>query len=184
MVTWSDSHDAVLILALPWPQIWGLHMSLSRRLQIAVVFMLGYFVVGADVARLVLSLPAVRSRHVSHDYSRTSPPRPDAVDSWLISTNDRQPRANHKLEAGGSQRQPDMRMPSHPEAAAHPSPHSSADNPHSGLRDPSAHPVTPSPCAFQLVPGGLSLAPAAHLHTLYICRGLANGFCWSRHRLL
>lgn len=73
-VTWSDRHDAVLILALPWPEIWGLHMSISRRLQIAVVFMLGYFVVAADVARLVLSLPAVRSRHVGHDDSRTSSP--------------------------------------------------------------------------------------------------------------
>lgn len=99
MVAWSDSHDAVLILALPWPQIWGLHMSLSRRLQIAVVFMLGYFVVCADVARLVLSLPAVRSRHFRHDYSRTSSPtqRQCTRCSSASVTDTRAPIINWKL---------------------------------------------------------------------------------------
>jgi len=70
-VTLSDTLTDVFILALPWPEIWGMHLSFSRKMEIAVVFMLGYFVLGADIARLVFSLPVVRSRHVNYDYTYT-----------------------------------------------------------------------------------------------------------------
>ncbi|KAK1833041.1 hypothetical protein QBC39DRAFT_403436 [Podospora conica] len=79
----TDILTDLIILALPWPEIYGLHMSLSRKLQIAIVFMLGYFVVGADVARLVLSLPAVQSRDYNYDYTYTRAP----VIYWTLVEN-------------------------------------------------------------------------------------------------
>jgi hypothetical protein len=105
-------------------------------------------------------------------------PHPDTAESVLININDRHPDPNNKLEAGGSQRQPDLRMPSYPEAAVHPSPHPTSDSQRSGLRS-----VTSWSCAFQHLSRGPSPATAAYLPALYICRGLTFGFCSPRHRL-
>lgn len=54
---------------MPWPQVWKLQMSRSRRIQLVAVFMLGSFVVGAGIARTVLSAPGVLSTSTDLDYT-------------------------------------------------------------------------------------------------------------------
>ncbi|KAK3324963.1 hypothetical protein B0H66DRAFT_615290 [Apodospora peruviana] len=73
-VSLTDIITDVIILSMPWPQIMKLRMSSTRKIEIVIVFLLGYVVIGADVARLVGSLPGIRAReHI--DY--TSVPAPD-----------------------------------------------------------------------------------------------------------
>ncbi|KAH8602063.1 hypothetical protein B0O99DRAFT_680211 [Bisporella sp. PMI_857] len=42
----------IAILMLPIPQIWKLHMSVSKKISITIVFLLGSFVVAASIYRL------------------------------------------------------------------------------------------------------------------------------------
>lgn len=68
-VTLTDIITDAVILAMPWPQIWKLQMSKTRRAQLAAVFMLGFLVVGAGIARCVLSADGVTSQSTDLDYT-------------------------------------------------------------------------------------------------------------------
>ncbi|KAH8590506.1 hypothetical protein B0O99DRAFT_464231, partial [Bisporella sp. PMI_857] len=46
----------IAILSLPIPQVWGLHTSVSRKISLTIVFLLGSFVIGASIYRFVTLL--------------------------------------------------------------------------------------------------------------------------------
>lgn len=50
------TRDEVLILTMPWGQIWKLQMPLRQKFLVCGIFLLGGFVVGASVARLVFTI--------------------------------------------------------------------------------------------------------------------------------
>jgi hypothetical protein len=58
-----------VILAMPWPQIWRLQMTTTRKFQVGGIFLLGGFVVGAGIARCVLSASGVTSPTTDLDYT-------------------------------------------------------------------------------------------------------------------
>ncbi|KAL1860248.1 hypothetical protein Daus18300_009302 [Diaporthe australafricana] len=59
---------------MPLPQIWKLQMSRTRRIQLAAVFLLGSLVVGAGIARCVLSASGVTSQSTDLDYTYSRAP--------------------------------------------------------------------------------------------------------------
>ncbi|KAI0865922.1 hypothetical protein F4860DRAFT_499994 [Xylaria cubensis] len=69
-----------LILAIPGPQILELQMTTTRKLQIIAIFGLGFFVVGAGIARTVLSAPGATIQATELDYTYSRAP---AV-YWLV----------------------------------------------------------------------------------------------------
>ncbi|KAH8882061.1 hypothetical protein GQ53DRAFT_831832 [Thozetella sp. PMI_491] len=76
----SDIFTDVMILLLPWPQIWKMRLSKAQKLQVSVVFILGYFVVGAGIARMVLSSRSIFSKTRDLDYTYSRAP----TVQWLI----------------------------------------------------------------------------------------------------
>ena len=87
--------------------------------------MLGYFVVGADIARLVLSLPAIKSRDSNFDYTCMSllssffiRPAPGLYRMSSNSFRGRHAGARRLLDSCRKQPKSDMRVPPHPETAA------------------------------------------------------------------
>jgi hypothetical protein len=50
----TDTLTDVIIMILPLPIIWNLHMPLKQRLAVAGMFLLGAIVIGASLARLIV----------------------------------------------------------------------------------------------------------------------------------
>ncbi|KAI0183633.1 hypothetical protein EV127DRAFT_516821 [Xylaria flabelliformis] len=69
VVNITDILTDALILAIPGPQIMKLQMTTTRKLQIIAIFGLGFFVVGAGIARTVLSAPGATSQATELDYT-------------------------------------------------------------------------------------------------------------------
>ncbi|KAK3361853.1 hypothetical protein B0T24DRAFT_598759 [Lasiosphaeria ovina] len=54
--------------------LWNLPMSTSRKIQVVTVFVLGYSVIGADMARCALSVPILESSNTDLDWTYTRAP--------------------------------------------------------------------------------------------------------------
>ena len=52
-----DQIRIVLILALPWYQVWKLQMPFGRKMAVCGIFMLGGFTVAAGIIRIVYLFP-------------------------------------------------------------------------------------------------------------------------------
>ncbi|KAK0714074.1 hypothetical protein B0T26DRAFT_754116 [Lasiosphaeria miniovina] len=76
--------NLLVILTMPWPQIWNLRMSTSTKIQVVTVFVLGYFVIGADIARCVLTVPVLESSNTELDWTYTRAP----VVYWTVIETD------------------------------------------------------------------------------------------------
>jgi hypothetical protein len=65
----ANEKKKAIILTIPIPKIWKLQMSTSRKVQVCAMFLLGWFVVGAGIARGVISGPGVSSGNADLDYT-------------------------------------------------------------------------------------------------------------------
>ncbi|MCJ1471056.1 hypothetical protein MMC07_009704 [Pseudocyphellaria aurata] len=65
----SDFLTDVLVVLLPLPQIWKLHMSVSRRLAVITIFLLGTLAIAASITRMVIFIQAIQ--HLKKEYRIT-----------------------------------------------------------------------------------------------------------------
>lgn len=54
----TDVLTDIVIIGMPIPQIWRLHMSVKRRIGITSVFLVGIFAIAAGVARMYIYMGA------------------------------------------------------------------------------------------------------------------------------
>ncbi|KAF3058031.1 hypothetical protein GL218_05716 [Daldinia childiae] len=56
----TDLITDVIIIALPMPRIWGLHLTLARKIAITAIFLLGGVAIGAAAARLGIYMTQIK----------------------------------------------------------------------------------------------------------------------------
>lgn len=66
--TATDIITDILIIAMPMPMIWSLQMSVRRKLAISAMFLVGFFAIGAGIARMVAYLVTSYEKESNPDF--------------------------------------------------------------------------------------------------------------------
>ncbi|KAL2045928.1 hypothetical protein ABVK25_011924 [Lepraria finkii] len=66
--TVTDITTDLLIIAMPIPMIWSLQMSVRRKLAISAMFLVGFFAIGAGIARMVAYLVTSYDKESNPDF--------------------------------------------------------------------------------------------------------------------
>ncbi|KAL2037574.1 hypothetical protein N7G274_009687 [Stereocaulon virgatum] len=66
--TATDIITDLLIIAMPIPMIWSLQMSVRRKVAISAMFLVGFFAIGAGIARMVAYLVTSYEKESNPDF--------------------------------------------------------------------------------------------------------------------